>query len=130
LAQYSITTGLDILDPQLYNYTITVPISTDYFSGYFVPERPILITIAYSDLRVPVPNSNASNTGININENALLRGFLNVTDEINTTAEWFDAFPISTYSATSGNTQFSGLQFSIFDHRAGVDGEYNFVKIV
>lgn len=39
------------------------------------------------------------------------------------------AFPLSTYSATSGNTQFSGLEFSIMDHRAGVSGDYNLVVI-
>lgn len=123
LSEYS-TSPAGILDSQLYNYTVTVPNSSDYLSGYFAPERPILVTVSYKDLRVPTPNSNGSNQGININENPMLRGYSAVAS-IN---RWV-AFPLSTYSATSGNTQFSGLEFSIMDHWAGVSGDYNLVII-
>jgi hypothetical protein len=68
------------------------------------------------------------NTGfllIDINEDPLLRRFDVISNPIN----WLEAFDLGTYSATSGNTQFTGMKFSIMDHRAGVDGEYNLVVI-
>jgi hypothetical protein len=65
-----------------------------------------------------------------LNQNPLLRKFSPTTDPISSYNDWFQAFPIRTYSASSGNTQFSGMSFAIMDHWAGVDSGYNFVKIV
>lgn len=148
------TNGL-LLDGQKYNYILTVTQANldTQFSGYFAPEYPVTLTLSYKDFVGNIQTStkqyvNTGNGSISYawsaspnpfqtqtNTNTLttpsmslailLRDYLNPLASIN----WGQAFPVSTYSSTSGNTQFTGFQFAFYDQWAGVDSGYNFVKI-
>lgn len=76
--------------------------------------------------------TNVDHFDVYINENPLLRRFSVITDPIDSPADRFEAFPIRTYGNVTGwieNIQYSGFEFGIFDHWAGVDGDYSLVVI-